>query len=126
MNRLEPILLGLFFACWLAALLHGFGDPLAGSLLIAPQHLFTLAAATGWVAGNLYVRRRRQVPRSLRGRFLVAYLLGPPGIFFLLWAMTSDTLQEQAPLAPVYAVGVCSVLFLVPVALRRFPPAKED
>lgn len=126
MNRLEPILLAFFFACWLAVLLQGLGAPLAGTLTILPQPLYTIAAVTGWLAGNLYVRRRKQVPKTLRSRFLVAYLLGPPGLFFLLWAMTPESFQQQAPLVPVYAVGVSAVLFLVPVALRRFPPGRED
>lgn len=126
MNRLEPILLAFFFACWLAVLLQGVGAPLADTIVLFPRSLYMVAVVTGWFAGNLYIRRRAQVPKSLRSRFLMAYLLGPPGIFFLLWAMTPKALQEQAPLVPVYAVGVSGVLFLVPVLLRRFPPQRNS
>lgn len=122
MNRLEPILLAFFFACWLAVLLQAVGAPLAGTLVLVPRAVYTIAAFSGWLAGNLYLRRRAQIPKALRRRFLVAYLLGPPGVFFLLWAMTPESFQLQAPLVPVYAVGVSSILFSVPVALRRFPP----
>ncbi len=121
MNRLEPILLAFFFACWLSVLLQGVGAPLAGTIVMQPQTLYMVAVVTGWCTGNLYVRRRAQVPKSLRGRFLITYLLGPPGISFLLWAMTPESYQQQAPLVPLYGVGVSAVLFLVPVLLRRFP-----
>ena len=122
MNRLEPILLGFFFASWLAVLLEGVGlVPLAGTLLLLPQTLYLIAVATGWLSGNLYVRRRARVPRELRWRFLVTYLLGPSGLFFLLWAMAPDSFQASAPLVPLYAFGTSSVLFLVPVVLRRWP-----
>jgi hypothetical protein len=124
-NRLEPALLGLFFACWLAVLLQGLGMiPLAGTLVLQPQTLYLVAVATGWLAGNLYVKRRQQVPRELRRRFVLTYLLGPSGLFFLLWAMAPLASQRAAPLIPVYAFGSSCVLFLVPVLLRRWPPAE--
>ncbi|MCH9652099.1 MAG: hypothetical protein K0U98_27975 [Deltaproteobacteria bacterium] len=122
MNRLEPVLLAFFFACWLAVLLPVLGlSPLSGSLFLEPRSLYMIAVATGWLSGNLYLRRRQQVPQTLRWRFLVAYLLGPPGLFFLLWAMGPEITQAQAPLVPLYAVGVSSILFLVPIVLRRWP-----
>ncbi len=122
MSRLEPIVLAFCFACWLAVLLPVLGlSPLSGSLQLEPRSLYMIAVATGWLAGNLYLRRRQQVPRQLRWRFLVAYLLGPPGLFFLLWAMVPEGYQAQAPLVPLYAVGVSSILFIVPIGLRRWP-----
>jgi len=125
-NRLEPALLGLFFACWLAVLLQGLGlIPLAGTLVLQPQSLYMVAVATGWMAGNLYVRRRAQVPRELRLRFLLTYLLGPSGLYFLLWAMAPPPFQRAAPLVPIYAFGSSCVLFLVPVFLRHWPPTKD-
>lgn len=125
MNRLEPALVGFFFACWLAVLIQGLGlVPLAGTLLLVPQTLYLIAVATGWLSGNVYVRRRKQVPKELRGRFLVIYLLGPSGLFFLLWAMAPKAFQKVAPLAPVYAFGASCVLFLVPLLLRSWPPGK--
>jgi uncharacterized protein (DUF2062 family) len=126
MNRLEPILLGFFFASWLAVLLEGMGlVPLAGTLVFLPQTLYLIAVVTGWLCGNLYVRRRAQVPKELRWRFLTTYLLGPSGLFFLLWAMAPASFQTAVPLAPLYAFGASSVLFTVPVFLRRWPPERS-
>jgi len=126
MNRLEPILLGFFFASWLIVLVEGVGlVPLAGALVLVPQALYLIAVAAGWLAGNLYVRRRGQVPKELRWRFLLTYLVGPSGLFFLLWAMAPASFQETAPLVPLYAFGTSSVLFMVPVVLRRWPQEKS-
>jgi hypothetical protein len=126
-QRLEPILFSFFCACWLAALLHGIGlVPLADTIRLEPQTLFTLAAIVGWLAGNVYVHRRRTVLRRFHRRLLLLYLVGPPGVFFLLWAMAPEDWQRAVPLAAVYAFGVSSTLFLVPYLLRHWPPRSGD
>ena len=81
MRRLEPALIGLFLASWVCALLAQLRLlDLAGTFPLAFYPYFSLAAALGWVAGNVYVHRRRAVPRPLRRRLLLSYLVGPPGL----------------------------------------------
>lgn len=117
--RLEPVFLGFFFACWSLALLYFVGlIPLAGTLEISLYGLYGLAAAAGWLSGNFYIHRSSKLPRALRRRLLVVYLLGPPGILYLLWAMAPPADQLAAPFVPLYAFGVFVIFFLVPVLLR--------
>ena len=124
--RLEAVLLGLFFACWLVGLLQWSGlVPRAGSLDLDLRGLFSLAAAIGWLAGNVYVHRGRNLPPELRRRIRLIYLLGPPGAIFLLRSMAPVEAQAAAPLAPLYATAVTTIFFLVPVSLKgvfRAPP----
>lgn len=91
---------------------------LAGSLPLSLYGLYSIAAALGWVFGNVYVSRTRgasdAVSRKLRGM----YLLGPPSIVYLLRTFAPAEQQVLAPLVPVYALGVYAVLFAVPVVLR--------
>ncbi len=122
MNRLETVLVALFFACWLVASLEALGlYSLAGMVDLGVQPLFSFAAAVGWLAGNVYARKYRSAPPPLRRRWLVIWLLGPAGLFFLLWAMAPADLQGLVPLAPLYATGVASALFAVPILLGRWP-----
>lgn len=79
---------------------------------------YGVAAFVGWLAGNVYVHRTRGLPRALRRRFLLIYLLGPPSLFYILRSLAPITSQAAVPLAPVYASGVFAILFLVPVTLR--------
>lgn len=124
MIRLEIALLGFFFACWGLAALGQFGIfGLAGALPLSLYPLYTIAVALGWISGNVYVLRSRTVPTRLRRRVLAVYLLGPPGILYLLRAMAPRAEQQAAPLVPVFAFGVFAVLFLVPIVLR--PPRLE-
>lgn len=124
MRRLEPALIGLFLAAWLSALLGQLGVlDLAGSLRLAFYPFFSLAAAMGWVAGNVYVHRRRGLPQPLRRRLLMIWLVGPPGILYLIRGMAPAAEQAIAPLVPLLGFGVYSVFFLVPVTLApRTPP----
>lgn len=127
MRRLEPTIFAFFCACWVLALLHELGViPLADTLRIEPQGLFTLAAFGGWLAGNVYVARRRILPRVFHRRLLLLYLVGPPGILFLLWAMAPADWQRAAPLTAILAFGVSTILFLVPYFLRRWPQRSQD
>ena len=94
------------------------GLPFAGSLPMSLYQFYGVAAFVGWLAGNVYVHRTKGLPKALRRRFLLIYLLGPPGIFYILRSMAPISSQAAVPLAPVYATGVFAVLFLVPVTLR--------
>ena len=118
--RLEVILLALFLACWAIVLLHLVGIvPMAGALDLGMQGIYTVAVAAGWLVGNVYVRRSRGLPRELRRRLQLIYLVGPPGVLALLRAMAPAPVQMAAPLVPLYAGLVYAILFLVPVSLRR-------
>lgn len=125
MNRVEPILLGLFLACWIAALIHYGGlVSLAGLLSLPLRGVYSVAAVVGWLAGNIYVHRRRQIPRwlsPLGRRLLVVYLVGPIGLVFLLWALAPRASQQALPLVPFLSAGIVGIFFLVPVAFRRWP-----
>jgi hypothetical protein len=117
--RLELVLLALFFAAWLVGLLQWSGlVPRSGSLDLGLRGLFSLAAAVGWLSGNVYVQRSRGLPPGLRRRLMLIYLLGPPGLLFLLRSMAPAETQMAAPLAPLYATLVMSIFFLVPVSLK--------
>ncbi len=119
-TRLEPILVALFFACWLVNLLQVVGlVSLAGSLDLSLYPLYSLATLLGWLAGNLYVHRARGLPAWIRRRLLVIYFIGPPGILYLVRAMAPHEVQLEAPMVPIYSFGVFGVLFLVPVVVRR-------
>lgn len=127
MKRLEPVLLGLFLACWLVDLLVLLRVVrLAGMLPMTLYGLYTVAVAFGWLFGNIYVRRRRGLPPSIRRRLLVLYFLGPPGILYLLRYMTPIELQRAAPFVPLYAFCVFAILFLVPVTMLKLPALPPD
>jgi hypothetical protein len=117
--RLELILLALFFASWLVGFLQWSGLlPKAGSLDLGLRGLFSLGAALGWLSGNVYVQRSRGLPAALRRRIMLIYLLGPPGLLFLLRSLAPAETQMAAPLAPLYATLVMSIFFFVPVSLK--------
>jgi hypothetical protein len=121
LSRLEVILLGLFLACWALSLLsftHVLS--LAGSLPLALYPYYAVAVALGWGFGILYVRRTRDLATQIRRRYLFIYYLGPPSVLVLLRAMAPVLYQRQAPLVPLWAFGVFSILFLVPVTMK-FP-----
>ena len=99
--------------------------------------LYSAAAALGWVAGNVYVARRRRLPwlrgRWLRTFFLTSYLLAPPGAVYLWWSLHPAEVLRAAPLVPIYSFGVYAALFFVPVLLKppavkspRLPSAREE
>jgi hypothetical protein len=120
-SRFEIALLGLFLACWALRVLSFLRIvDLAGSLPLSLYGFYGVAVAMGWGFGILYVIRTRGAPPRLRRLFLLIYYLGPPAILSLLRGMAPDRDQSAAPLVPLYAFGVFSVLFLVPVTMR-FP-----
>ena len=120
MKRFEAVVGGICLGAWLLAALFLFVQNSDFARYPPPRGLFPLAAATGWVAGNLYVVRSRLVPMGRRG-LLSLYLGGPPGLLWLYWSMIPATVRLQSPLAPILALGVFAVLFGVPVSLRGFP-----
>jgi hypothetical protein len=125
-DRWERILLVLFTACWAVALAHFAGAiSLAGPLPLSLYGLYSTAVASGWLFGNVYARRRKRLPPPLKRRVLLLYCLGPPGILYLLRALVPAADQLVAPLVPLYALGVYTVLFLVPVTLTWAPGGGE-
>ena len=132
LSRAELSLLGFFGAAWIVALLHVGGVlPLAGGLPLSLYGYYAFAAVTGWLAGNVYVlRRRRLAGRAATGggrrnrRLLgVLYFFGPPSLVYLLRALAPIDHHQAAPLAPLWAFGVYGVFFLVPIAFP--PPARR-
>lgn len=117
--RLELILVALFLACWSIVLLQMVGVlSMAGTLEMGLRGLYSTAVAVGWLAGNVYVHRSRGLPRELRRRMLLIYLLGPPSLLALLRSMASLDAQLAAPIVPLYASIVFAILFLVPLSLK--------
>jgi len=117
--KFEIALLGLFLVCWgvgVVALLGGLS--LAGSLDLSLYAFYSLAAATGWLSGNVYLLRSRGFPSDFRRRLLLVYLVGPPGLLLLVRMMASREAQLAAPIVPSYAMLVCVIFFLVPVTLK--------
>lgn len=119
MSRGERSLLGFFGAAWVVALLHLAGIlPLAGRLPLSLYGYYAFAAVTGWLAGNVFVVRRRKAAGDT-WFLVVLYLFGPPSLVYLVDAVAWPALHQAAPLAPLWAFGVYGVFFLVPVL---FPP----
>ncbi|MEM9293292.1 MAG: hypothetical protein AAGD01_16535 [Acidobacteriota bacterium] len=126
MRHLEIVLSGLFLAAWISSLLHGLGwISFAGTLETTLQGYYLLCGALGWVAGNLYVQRRRALDEQQRKAFsrhlLIVYTIGPAGLVLLVWSMEPAVAQQALPLVPIWAWGVMGIFFLVPVLLRRWP-----
>ena len=123
--QFEFVLLGVASFVWLITILALFGLlPLAGLLGLDLYSFYSIAAALGWVAGNVYVQRVRKLPGPRwRKRLLLAYLLGPAGVVYLLRALAPFADQQAAPLVPIYGFGVYIIFFLVPVTLRQTAPS---
>ena len=117
MSPVERSLVGFFTACWGVVVLDLAGLlPLYGRVELSLYALYSTAAAFGWVAGNVWVHRRRGASPLLRRRLLFLWLLGPPALVTLLRAMAPIARQFEAPLAAVWAFGVYGIFFLVPVS----------
>jgi hypothetical protein len=115
----ELSLLGVFLAVWTVALLAFVGLlPAAGLLDLNLYQFYAIAAAGGWLSGNVYVARARRLPKPVRRRIMLIYLLGPPGLIYLIRSLASYEVQAAAPMAAVYACGVFFIFFLVPVSLK--------
>jgi len=124
-RRLETILLGLFLAGWSVVLLNWLRVvSLSGNLPLGSLYPFySFACFLGWSAGTVYMHRRRDfLPGRGRTPLLVLYYLGPYVLIYLLWAMTPVSFQNAARLAPIYAFGILTIFFFVPVKLLRLAP----
>ena len=93
--------------------------PLAGTLPLGLYQFYGLAAFAGWLGGNVFVHRAFGLGGSLKRRLFAIYLLGPPGILYLIRSLAPASEQAAAPLAGLYASAVFAVFFLVPVTLKR-------
>jgi hypothetical protein len=117
---LEAVLLGLFLACWLVLALAGVHlTHLAGHAPIPLYPFFSFASALGWSTGTLYILRGRRLADRDRRVLRWVYYLAPKGILYLLRALAPAADLKAAPLVPLWAFGVYSVFFLVPVWAQR-------
>lgn len=127
MSTAERSLLGFFSACWIVALLELFGVlPLATGWALSLYGLYGTGAALGWLAGNVWMFRRRRVSRALAHWLLMVYLFGPPSVLYLLRALAPEPHQAAAPLVPLWAFLVYGIFFLVPVTLTPRPGRPGD
>jgi hypothetical protein len=108
-----------FGGCWAGALVHAAaGHPLAGAVPLSLYLLDALAAASGWLCGNLFVTDRLR--RGARGCLpLLTWWLGPMGALYLLFTLGPAPARVAAPLAPLWAYAIFTLFFLVPVSFRR-------
>ncbi len=119
-RRLEPVLAAFFLAAWVVSLLSLFRVvDLAGSLSTELYPFFGLAVACGWLFGNLYVARARDLHVWLRRGLLLIYFVGPMSFLLLVRLMAPLDQQASAPFAAFYSWIVFGVLFLVPVMMKR-------
>ena len=126
MTAFERSLLGLFSALWIAALLElGSVLPVHGGWPLSLYGLYGFGAFLVWLAGNVWVHRRRAVRRAGRSDLVwwlwMIYFCGPPSILYLVRALAPDALREAAPLVPIYAFVVYAIFFLVPVSFAPRP-----
>lgn len=118
--RLELALLGAFSGAWALAILLGLGIlPTTGGLDLDLHSYYGFAAALGWVAGNVFVARRRRFGTRARKRLFSAYFLGPPSLLYVVRSLAPQAVQQAAPFVPLYAFCVFGLFFLVPVTLRK-------
>jgi hypothetical protein len=119
--RTETFLGGFFLATWVVAVIYLAGWLEPPGLRLSLYGLFSLAAAFGWVMGNLSVMRERSLrdrARRVRLRHRALYVVVPAGLLALVRSMMPLELRAQAPLAGALAFAVYCVFFLVPVTLR--------
>ncbi len=125
--RIELTLLATFTACWLLVFASGVGWlSLAGTLELGLYRFYSVAAVLGWLAGNVFVHRARaDLGPRLRKRLLLSYFVGPPSLLFLLRALAPFSVQQAAPLVPIYSFGVYTLFFLVPITLRATRTSRQ-
>ncbi|MEL7058592.1 MAG: hypothetical protein AAGN46_01060 [Acidobacteriota bacterium] len=119
-------LLAAWSVVWVVAIFALVGwIPLAGALPLSLYQLYAAASVLGWIAGNLYLLRKRSIPlAALQRRMLSLYLLGPPSALFLVRGMAPRQDQLEAPLVPLFAFLVYLVFFAVPLSFGRVPPRR--
>lgn len=119
-RTLEAILLGLFLACWAVLVLSWTHlTKLSGGAPVPLYTFFSFSSALGWASGTLFVQRGRKLTDADRRLLRWVYYLGPQGIVYLLRAMAPLLDQRAAPFVPLWAFGVYTIFFLVPVLVRR-------
>lgn len=119
-QRLEIVLLGVFSLAWLLATLILTGIlRVEGTLQLDLYTLYSVAAALGWLSGNVYVFRQPKL-RKIRysKQLLLGYLIGPLSFLYILRSLAPRAAQHAAPLVPLYSFMVYWIFFLVPVTLR--------
>jgi len=116
----ERVVLAGCSIVWLLVILANGGVlPLAGTLDLDLYRLFSLTTVIGWVAGNIYVFRTRDlVEKPARRKLFLKYLMGPLSVVFFLRALAGNEVQASAPLVPIFGFGIYVLFFLVPVTLR--------
>lgn len=123
MRRLETVLLGLFGACWVVLVLTYAGVVrLAESLPLGLYPLYGAAGMLGSLAGNLAVWRSIGVTPEDWRRLKLVYYVGPSSLPMLLRALAPLEVRAAAPFAGLWAVGVYTIFYLVPVSMRRVKP----
>ena len=118
--RFEQSLTAFFVLCWLVFAINALaGYPAGGILKLGLYPLYSLAVASGWILGNIYVQRTAGQSRTSRRRLFWSLLLSASGLFFLLWSLQSTAARQAVPLAAVFAYAIFALFFLVPVSFRR-------
>ncbi|HEX2253419.1 MAG TPA: hypothetical protein VHQ65_09145 [Thermoanaerobaculia bacterium] len=120
----ERGLLVFFSACWVVVIADLAGAlELAGRLRLSLYAFYSTAAALGWVSGNVYVHRRRGRTKPDRRPLLLVWYLGPLALVAILRLLAPEGEQVAAPLVPIYAFGVLTIFFFVPISFA--PPERE-
>ena len=117
---------GLVVGIWIVSLAALFGLlDLHDLIELSLYQYFGSAALLGWLFGNAYSYRLRTRSDKSGQISIWGYLLAPPGVIYLLHAANQSALQSQVPLAPVFALMVFVVIFLVPVTLGKPRPQRQ-
>lgn len=117
--KLELRLLAFSGACWLLGTIRAFGLlPALPQLAPRIYVLYSLAAALGWLLGNLHLRRRGRLEPAQRRWSRMIFLFGPPGVSYVLWTLHPAEVLYAAPLIPLFALAIYLIFFAVPVLLR--------
>ena len=119
-RALEGVVALLFLACWLLYFLHVLGwISLTDRLPLSLYPYYSTMSVFGWVAGMLYVQHTRHLTGPPRRRAFMVSFLGPLSLVFVVRAMAPAIEQRSAPFVPVWALGVFSIFFFVPVSFRH-------
>jgi hypothetical protein len=129
MKKVEMAFMAFCLAAWALALLVAADVvDLSDRLFLSPRQLFAIAAALGWVCGNILVQRVRGFDSGMTRRFWALYFFGPPGMLYLLRAL-APRLQQDGDVVnfiPLLSFFVYAALFFVPVVLRSKEPQLRE
>jgi hypothetical protein len=119
-RALEGVVALLFLGCWLLFLCHLAGwISLSDRLPLGLYPYYSLISVVGWFAGMTYVQHSRHVTGAPRRRAFLISFLGPLSLVFLIRSLAPTLDQRAAPLVPLWAVGVFSIFYYVPVSFRH-------